>query len=73
VQEHLAFAGVVRQRAMLADGSLQARDLTAMYLDRITHLDPALNAFVSVRGDAARWPTSIVRPERTRLENLNLP
>ena len=53
VQEDLAFAGVVRQRAMLADGSLRARDLVSLYLDRIERLNPALNAFVSVRADAA--------------------
>ena len=47
------FAGVVRQRAMLADGSLRALDLSSLYLDRIEHLNPALNAFVSVRADAA--------------------
>ncbi len=53
VQQDLAFAGVVRQRAMLADGSLRARELVSLYLDRLERLNPALNAFVSVRADAA--------------------
>jgi len=53
VQEDLAFAGVLSQRAMLADGSLRARDLVALYVDRVERLNPALNAFVSVRADAA--------------------
>jgi Asp-tRNAAsn/Glu-tRNAGln amidotransferase A subunit and related amidases len=53
VHEDLAFAGVVRQRAMLADGSLRARDLVSLHLDRIERLNVVLNAFVSVRADAA--------------------
>jgi amidase len=53
IVEDLAFAGVVHQRAMLADGSLRARDLVSLYLDRIERLNPVLNAFVSVRADAA--------------------
>jgi Asp-tRNA(Asn)/Glu-tRNA(Gln) amidotransferase A subunit family amidase len=33
--------------------SLRARDLVSLYLDRIERLNAALNAFVSVRADAA--------------------
>ena len=53
VQEDLAFAGALRQRAMLADRSLRAHDLVSLHLERIERLNPALNAFVSVRADAA--------------------
>jgi amidase len=52
--EDLAYTGLVRQREMLANGSLQARELMALHLDRIERLNPRLNAFVSVRADAAR-------------------
>jgi amidase len=39
---------------MLANRSLEARELMALHLDRIERLNPRLNAFVSVRADAAR-------------------
>jgi amidase len=51
--EDVAFAGIERQRAMLADGSLQAHELVSLCLERIDHFNSALNAFVSVRTDAA--------------------
>ena len=51
--EELAFAGVHRQRELLREGSLKARELVAVYLDRIDRLNPRLNAFVSVRREAA--------------------
>jgi amidase len=51
--EEVAFAGVAKQRAMLADGSLKARDLVSIALDRIERFQPVLNAFASTRADAA--------------------
>ncbi len=51
--DDIAFATMTSQRAMLADGSLTARELASMYLERIQRLNRGLNAFVSVRGDAA--------------------
>jgi amidase len=51
--EDLAYSGLVRQREMLANRSLEARELMSLYLDRIERLNPRLNAFVSVRADAA--------------------
>src|SRR2546421_3895518 len=49
----LAFAGVARQGELLRGGAVTPRDLVALYLDRIDRLDPKLNAFVSVRAEAA--------------------
>ena len=49
----VAFAGLARQREMLADGSLKARELVALHLARIERLNPQLNAFVSMRSEAA--------------------
>ena len=51
--EDLAYTGLVRQREMLANRSLEARELMSLYLDRIERLNPRLNTFVSVRTDAA--------------------
>jgi amidase len=51
--EDLAFAGLIRQRELLSRGSLKVRDLVAVFLDRIERQNPYLNAFVSVRGEAA--------------------
>lgn len=49
----VAFAGLARQREMLAGGSLKARELVALHLARIERLNPRLNAFVSMRSEAA--------------------
>src|SRR3989440_2468611 len=49
----LAFAGVARQGELLRAGPVTPRDLVECYLERIERLDPELNAFVSVRAEAA--------------------
>src|SRR5256714_8973692 len=49
----LAFAGVARQGQLLRAGTVTPRDLVECYLERIERLDSELNAFVSVRADAA--------------------
>jgi amidase len=49
----LAFAGVARQGELLRAGAVTPRDLVECYLERIERLDPELNAFVSVRAEAA--------------------
>jgi amidase len=41
----LAFAGAVRQAAMIRARELSARALTELYLERIGRLDPRLNAY----------------------------
>lgn len=52
-ETELAFAGLERLGTMLRAGELTARELTETYLARIERLDPDLNAFVSVRREAA--------------------
>src|SRR2546427_4435093 len=49
----LAFAGVARLSELLRGGEITPRELVELYLARIERLDPQLNAFVSVRADAA--------------------
>lgn len=49
----LAFAGLDKLAELLAQGHLTPRELTELYLRRIEQIDPQLNAFVSVRADAA--------------------
>jgi amidase len=51
--DDLAFAGVARLSELLRDGEITPRELVELYLVRIERLDPKLNAFVSVRADAA--------------------
>src|SRR5213595_2760433 len=51
--EDLAFAGVDRLSELLRAGEVTPRELVELYLARIERLDPKLNAFVSVRADAA--------------------
>ena len=49
----LAFAGVARLSELLGAGEVTPRELVELYLERIEHIDPKLNAFVSVRAEAA--------------------
>ncbi len=49
----LALAPATRLLALLRDGELTARGLTELYLERIARLDPALNAYRTVRREAA--------------------
>ena len=51
--EDLAFAGVARLSELLRAGEVTPRELVELYLARIERLDSKLNAFVSVRGEAA--------------------
>src|SRR5919198_4441426 len=48
-----AFLPASRQAEQLRDGSLSARRLTEIYLERIDRLDPALRAYRTVRREAA--------------------
>jgi amidase len=49
----LAFAGVARQGELLRNAVVTPRELVECYLERIERLNPKLNAFVSVRAQAA--------------------
>jgi amidase len=51
--DDLAFAGVARLSELLREGEVTPRELVELYLARIERLDPTLNAFVSVRAEAA--------------------
>jgi amidase len=51
--DDLAFAGIARLSSLLRAGSVTPRELVELYLARIERLDPRLNAFVSVRDEAA--------------------
>lgn len=51
--DDLAFAGVARLSELLRVGEVTPRELAELFLARIERLDPQLNAFVSVRADAA--------------------
>jgi len=51
--DDLAFAGAACLSELLHAGEVTPRELVEFYLARIERLDPQLNAFVSVRPDAA--------------------
>src|SRR5437667_6809644 len=51
--DDLAFAGVARLSELLRAAKVTPRELVELYLARIERLDPRLNAFVSVRANAA--------------------
>jgi len=46
----LAYAGIARQAGLVRAGEVSSRELVELYLDRISRLDPSLNAFRVV------WP-----------------
>src|SRR5215210_576782 len=51
--DELAFAGVARLGELLRAGEVTPRELVELHLARIERLNPALNAFVAVRAEAA--------------------
>jgi amidase len=50
----LAFAGVERQRSLMAAGEVSSAELVELYLERIARLDPHLNAYRLVFAERAR-------------------
>ncbi|MBJ7332335.1 MAG: amidase [Solirubrobacteraceae bacterium] len=52
--EQLAFAGAARQAELVRSGEVSPVDLVELSLERITRLDPQLNAFRVVLADQAR-------------------
>ncbi|HEX2358685.1 MAG TPA: amidase [Solirubrobacterales bacterium] len=53
MSEELAFAGAARLAEMLRGREVSSRELTELYLDRIERIDPVLNSFRVVWGEAA--------------------
>jgi amidase len=51
--DDLAYAGLAHQAELLRAGAITAPELTALYLERIARLGPALNAFRVVRTERA--------------------
>ena len=49
----LAYAGIARQADLIRAGEISSRELVELYLERITRLDPELNAFRVVWGERA--------------------
>jgi amidase len=50
----LAYAGIARQAALIADGEVSSSELVELYLERIDRLDGSLNAFRVVFAERAR-------------------
>ena len=48
-----AFAEATEQARMLSDGEVKSSDLVELYLERIMRFDGRLNAFRTVRDEAA--------------------
>jgi amidase len=53
-EDDVAYAGVLGQAELLRSGKLTAPELVDVLLRRIRRLDPVINAFRTVRADAAR-------------------
>jgi amidase len=49
----LAYAGIARQAELIRAGDVSSRELVELHLDRISRLDPKLNAFRVVWGERA--------------------
>jgi amidase len=49
----LAYAGIARQAELVRSGTVTARELVELSLERIARLDPTLNAFRAVRAERA--------------------
>jgi amidase len=64
------FAGVARQAALVREGRLSSRELTAACLDRIDALNHRLNAFTNLMRDRALAEASDRDAAQARGENL---
>jgi amidase len=53
VDDELAFAGAARIAETIRDGEVSPSEITQLYLERISRIDPQLNAFRIVLGDHA--------------------
>jgi amidase len=53
VSDELAFATALEQAARVRAGDVSAVELTELYLERISRLDPELNSYVTVDADGA--------------------
>jgi amidase len=52
-RDALAFAGALRQAALVRSGEVSSTELVELYLERIARLEPELNAFRVVMGERA--------------------
>ena len=52
-RDEVAFAGVARQAELIAAGEVSPRELVELYLERISRLDPELNAYRVVMAERA--------------------
>jgi amidase len=66
----LAFAGAMEQSRLLRERSVKATELVDLYLDRITALDPTLDAYLTVCGDRARRQAEAVDDARANGADL---
>jgi len=64
MDDETLFAGVAGQAALVRDGELSARELTAACLNRIDVLDHRLNAFTNVMRDQA---LAVIRERQGRI------
>ena len=64
----VALAGAARQAALVASGELSARELTELHLDRISRLNPQLNAFRVVLAEQALAEADAADARRARGE-----
>lgn len=53
-EDDIAFASVAQQGAWLRSGALTSRELTEIYLTRITQLDPKIRAYITLTPEIAR-------------------
>ncbi len=66
-----AFASVTELSIALADKKISSRELTDLYLDRITKIDPSLNSHLTVAADSARVAADAIDARRATGEKLH--
>src|ERR1700691_541855 len=62
--EPAAFQTATEIASSIADGRVRSRDVLELYLHRVEKYNPILNAFVSLRADAARDEADVADRDR---------
>jgi amidase len=68
----LAFAGIARQAELIRDGTVSARELTELCLERIARIDPTIGAFRVVMAEKAVAEADRADSRRASGEDLPL-
>lgn len=72
-QTDLAFTPALQQAELIRQKAISPLELTDLYLDRISHLDPQLGSYFTVMADQARQDATAKTEQLSRLDPQEIP